>query len=129
MPQRKASPLWDPQVSFANAGDDEAQMVGQGLRGSIEATLECLTDDARIEKGVLDDLSSPCSFLEGPADNQQIVDIKQCAYAVAAKICYYYRHDTCPNSGRTRPPERQGRMGELDHLMVKVAQVRRCLNR
>ena len=73
MPQRKGSPLWDPQGSLVNPGDDEAQMVGQGLRGRIEATLECHTDDV--------------------------------------EHCSYYRHDSCPNSGRSRPPQRQGRMG------------------
>ena len=46
-PQRKATPLWDPQDYFPNDGDDEVQMVGQGLRGSIEAVLEWHTDDAR----------------------------------------------------------------------------------
>ena len=58
---------------------------------------------------------------------EQIVDIKQEAHAVSAERCCYYQHDSCPNSGRGRPPERQGRMGELDHLMVKVAQVQRRL--
>ena len=54
-PQRKTSPLWNPQGSFANAGDDETEMVGLGLRGSIEAVLEWRTDDARDEERVLDD--------------------------------------------------------------------------
>ena len=72
----KSSPLWDPQGSFANAGDDEDQMVGQSLCHRIEAALEWSTDDTRSEKRVLDDLSSPCCFLEGAAGNQQIVEIK-----------------------------------------------------
>ena len=38
-------------------------------------------------------------------------------------------HDACPNSGRARPPEWQGHMGELYHLMVKVTQVQRRLSR
>ena len=104
-------------------------MIGRGLRGRIEAALEWSTDDTRSEKSVLDDLSSPCFFLEGVAVNQQIVDIKQRAHAVATERCCYYRHDACPNSGRARPPERQARMGELDHLMAKGTQVRRRLCR
>jgi hypothetical protein len=64
-PQRKTSPLWNAQGSFVNAGDDEAEMVGQGLCGSIEAALEWHTDDDRGEECVLDDLSSPCCFGEG----------------------------------------------------------------
>ena len=53
-------PRWSGREgTFANAGDDEAKMVGQGLRGSIEAALEWRTDDARGEERVLDDLSSP----------------------------------------------------------------------
>ena len=91
-------------------------MVGQGLCGSIEAALECLTDDDRGEKRVLDDLSSPCCFVEGAAGHQQIVDIKQRAHVVTATRCCHDRHDACPNSWRARPPERQGRMGELYHL-------------
>ena len=54
-PQRKTSPLWNPQGSFANVGDDKTEMVGQGLSGSIEAALECRTDDVRGEECVLDD--------------------------------------------------------------------------
>ncbi len=128
-PQRKTSPLWNSQGYFANAGDDESEMVGQGLCGSIEAAFEWSTDDARGEESVLDDLSSPCCFVEGAADDQQIVDIKEREYAVAEERYYYYRHDACPNSGRARPPELQDRMGELDHLVVKVAQVHRRLIR
>ena len=64
------SPLWDPQDSFANTGDDEDQMVGQGLHGSVEAALEWRTDDPRGEKCILDDLSRSCSFLEGAAGDQ-----------------------------------------------------------
>ena len=26
--------------------------------------------------------------------------------------------DSCPNPGRVRPPDREGRMGELDDLIV-----------
>ena len=58
-----------------------------------------------------------------------IVDIKQCVYSVVAERCCHDRHDVCPNSWRARPPEWQGRMGELYHLMVKVTQVQRGLNR
>jgi hypothetical protein len=104
-------------------------MVGQGVRGSIEAALEWLTDDASSEERVLDDLSSPCCFVQGAADDQQIVDIKQRVYVVVAERCCYDRHDTCPNSGRARPPERQGFMGELYHLTVRVSQVQRGLSR
>ncbi len=64
-------------------------MVGQGLCGSTEAVppffFECFTDDAHGEERVLDDLSIPCFFVEGAADDQQIVDIKQCVYAVTAE--------------------------------------------
>ena len=35
--------------------DDETEMVGQGLSGSIETTLEWYTDDTRGEERVLDD--------------------------------------------------------------------------
>ena len=55
--QRKAPPFWN-QGSFANGGDVEAQMVGQGLGRSIEASLECRTDYAREER-VLYNLSRP----------------------------------------------------------------------
>ena len=79
-----------------------------------------------VARSVLDDLSSPCCFLEGAVDDHQIVDIKQCAHTMAVE---HYRHDSCPNPGRSRPPDRQGHMGELDHLMVKVTQVQRCLSR
>jgi hypothetical protein len=37
--------------------------------------------------------------------------------------------EKCPNSGRARPPERQDRIGELYHLIVKVTQVQRGLSR
>ncbi len=57
--QREASPLWQPQGSFPNGGDDEAQMVGQGLGRSIEADLEWRTDYARGETCVLYYLSHP----------------------------------------------------------------------
>ena len=77
------------------------------------------------EERVLDDLSSPCCFVEGAVGDQQIIDITQCAHTVTVERCYYDRHDACPNSGRARPPERQGRMGELYHLMVKVPEVER----
>jgi hypothetical protein len=57
--QRKAPPFWNPKGSFANGGDAEAQMVGQGLGRSIEATLEWRADYARGEERVLYNLSRP----------------------------------------------------------------------
>ena len=45
--QRNAPPLWDLQSVFAQGGDDEAQMVGQGLRWRVEAVLERRTDYVR----------------------------------------------------------------------------------
>ena len=57
--QRKAPPLWDLQSAFAQGGDDEAQMVGQGLRWRVEAALERRTDYARGKEGFLDDESRP----------------------------------------------------------------------
>ena len=56
--QRKAPLLWNPEGSFANGGDDEAQMVGQGLGRSIEA-LEWRADYARGEERILYYLSRP----------------------------------------------------------------------
>jgi hypothetical protein len=50
---RESSPLWDPQGSFPNGGDDEVQMVGQGLGRRIEAALEWHTDYARDEECIL----------------------------------------------------------------------------
>ena len=41
--QREAPPLWNPQVSFAKSGDDEEQMVGQGLCRRVEVVLECVS--------------------------------------------------------------------------------------
>ena len=46
----------------------------------------------------------------------------------ATRYCYN-GHDTGPNSGRDRPPERQGCMGELDDLVIMVEQVHRRLSR
>ena len=40
---------------LCQCGDDEVEMVGQGLRESIEAALEWRTDDDRGEERVLDD--------------------------------------------------------------------------
>ena len=57
--QRKAPPLWDLQSAFAQRGDDEDQMVGQGLRWLVEAALERRTDYARCEESFLDDESRP----------------------------------------------------------------------
>jgi hypothetical protein len=91
-------------------------MVGQGLGRSIEAALEWLADYARDEERVLYYLSRPSSFLEGGAGDQQVVDIQQCAHAVAAKSCYYNGHDARPNPGRSGPPERQRRMGKFERL-------------
>jgi hypothetical protein len=104
-------------------------MIGQGLQRCVEAALEWRSDYTRGEERVLYYLSRPCSFLEGGAGDQQVVDVQQRAYAVAAKSCRYYGHDARPNSGRARPPKRQCDMGELDDLMIKVAQVRRRLSR
>ena len=58
-----------------------------------------------------------CCALEGGADDQQVVDIKQRVHVVAEQRCWYYGHDACPNSGRAGPPQRLGCMGELDDLM------------
>ena len=57
--QREAPPLWNPQGSFAKSGDDEAQMVGQGLCRCIEAVLEWRADDSRGKERVLYYLSRP----------------------------------------------------------------------
>ena len=97
--------------------------------GSIESALEWCTDYVRGEKCILDDLSSLCCFLEGATGDHQIIDIKQRVHAVTTERYFYYRHDACAISGRARPPDRQGHMGELDHLMVKMAQVQRRLSR
>ncbi len=55
--------------------------------------------------------------------------MQQRAHSVAAKRCCYYGHDARPDSGRAGPPERQGWVGKLDDLMIKVTQVQRCLSR
>ena len=57
--QRESSPLWDPQGSFANGGDDEAQMVGQGLGRKMEVALEWYADYVRSEERILYYLSRP----------------------------------------------------------------------
>ena len=57
--QSEAPRLWNPQVSFVKSGDDEDQMVGQGLCWRIEAALERRTDYARCEESFLDDESRP----------------------------------------------------------------------
>jgi hypothetical protein len=49
----------DPQGSFPNGGDDEAQMVGKGLGRSIESVLEWRTDYARGVERILYYLSRP----------------------------------------------------------------------
>ena len=48
---------------------------------------------------------------------------------MAVKRCFYNGHDPGPNSGRAGPPERQVCMGELDDLVIMVAQVQRRLSR
>ena len=57
--QRKAPPLWDLQSAFAQGGDDEDQMVGQGLCWRVESTLERRTDYTRGKECFLDDESRP----------------------------------------------------------------------
>ncbi len=75
-------PLWNPQDSFVKSGDDETQMVGQGLCRSIEEVLEWHTDYARDEECVLNYLTCPWCFLEGGTGDEQVVDVNQCAYGV-----------------------------------------------
>jgi hypothetical protein len=65
-------------------------MIGQGLQRCVEATLEWRTDDARGEKRLLDDSERLRSYLEETADDQEVVDIKQGAHAVAVKRCRDY---------------------------------------
>ncbi len=60
-------------------------MIGQGLQRCVEAALEWRTDYARGEKRLLDDSARLRSFLEGVADDQEVVDIKQSAHAMTAK--------------------------------------------
>ncbi len=104
-------------------------MVGQGLGRSIEAALEWSVDYVRAEERVLYYLSHPGSFLEGGAGDQQVVDVQERAHSVVEKSCCYYGHDTRPNPGRARPPNRQCGVGKFDDLMIKVTQVQRRLSR
>jgi hypothetical protein len=65
-------------------------MIGQGLQRCVEAALEWRTDDARGEKRLLDDSVHLRSVLEGASDDQEVVDIKQCAHTVTVKGCGDY---------------------------------------
>jgi hypothetical protein len=67
-------------------------------------------------------------LLEGGAGDQQVADVQQCVYSVTVKS-YCYGHDDRPNSGRARPPEWQCGVGELDDLVIMMAQVQRRLSR
>ena len=49
---RETPPLWNPQESFAKSGDDEAQMIGQGLCRR-EAALEWHADEDHDKESVL----------------------------------------------------------------------------
>ena len=91
---RKAPPLGNPLGSFANGGDAEAQMIGQGLRRCVEAALEWRADDARGEERLLDDSARLRSFLEGTAGDQEVVDLKPVLLQTlsAAALCQQQVH-------------------------------------